>query len=181
MQNEIDKSKKSYLIKRDSRLADNLSEGEKTAIAFSYFIVKTQEKDSKIKDSIIFIDDPISSFDLNFIYHCFSLIKIHFKGAEQLFVATHNFELFNLVKGWFLRKNYKEEVCSFYMIENYVEDEKRKARIKLLEETLIKFKSEYHFLFNRLNNFAQNASPDYADFYTIGNIARRFLEIFANL
>ena len=195
IQLELDDSKKGYFIKRDGDIAKNLSEGEKNAIAFSYFIVKTKEKGFKIQEGIIVIDDPISSFDSNFIYHCFSLIKSHFKEAEQLIVLTHSFEFFNLVKNWFEQKNRKIESdnnkisneidkkpipCEFYMIENIVENQKRHASILPLEETLKKFKSEYHFLFSRLNQFINEESPDYADFYTIGNIARRFLEIYIN-
>ncbi len=190
----LDVSKKGYIIKREGKPASNLSEGEKTAIAFSYFIVKVQEKEFKIKKGIIFIDDPISSFDSNFIYHCFSVIKNYFGDAGQLFITTHNFELFNLVKGWFLRKDKKVEIynkdkkgsekktvpCEFHMIENFIKDNKRHAQLKQLEKTLLKFKSEYHFLFARLNDFVNDSSPEYADFYTIGNIARRFLEIFTN-
>ena len=192
---ELDDSKKGYIIKRDGDVAHNLSEGEKNAIAFSYFIVKTQEKGFKIKEGIIVIDDPISSFDSNFIYHCFSLIKNHFKDAKQLIVLTHNFEFFNLIKDWFGQKNHKVESdnkkiankadkkpipCEFFMIENVIENEKRCASIVALEETLRKFKSEYQFLFSRLNKFITEGTPDYADFYTIGNIARRFLEIYIN-
>lgn len=180
IQLELDDRRKGYIIKRNGQPASNLSEGEKTAIAFSYFIVKARERDFKIKDGIIFIDDPVSSFDSNFIYHCFSLIKNHFKGAGQLFVFTHNFALFNLVKEWFLRKSKSKEICEFYMIENIVKDNKRGAYLKQLEDTLRKFKSEYHFLFARLNCFLKSSSPDYADFYTIGNIARRFLEIYTD-
>lgn len=192
---ELDDSKKGYIIKRDGDVAHNLSEGEKNAIAFSYFIVKTQEKGFKIKEGIIVIDDPISSFDSNFIYHCFSLIKNHFKDAKQLIISTHNFEFFNLVKDWFEQKNRKVESdnkkitkesdkkpipCEFFMVENIIENDKRCASIVPLEETLRKFKSEYHFLFSRLNKFITEGTPDYADFYTIGNIARRFLEIYIN-
>lgn len=104
---ELDDSKKGYIIKRDGDVAHNLSEGEKNAIAFSYFIVKAQEKGFRVKEGVIVIDDPISSFDSNFIYHCFSLIKNHFKDAEQLIILTHNFEFFNLVKDWFEHKNRK--------------------------------------------------------------------------
>jgi len=196
IQLELDDSKKGYVIKRNGDIADNLSEGEKNAIAFSYFIVKTQEKGFEIKKGIMVIDDPISSFDSNFIYHCFSLIKNHFNEAEQLIVSTHNFEFFNLVKDWFEQKNRNVESdnkkitieadkkpipCEYFMIENVVEDEKRCASIVPLEVTLRKFKSEYHFLFSRLDQFINQNSPDYADFYTIGNIARRFLEIYTNI
>lgn len=192
---EIDGSKKGYIIKRDGDAAYNLSEGEKNAIAFSYFIVKTQEKGFNIKESIILIDDPISSFDSNFIYHCFSLIKNHLAEAKQLIISTHNFEFFNIIKYWFNKKNQKIESynkkiinesdkkpipCEFFMIENTIENDKRCASIVPLEETLRKFKSEYHFLFSRLNKFITESTLDYADFYTIENIARRFLEIYLN-
>lgn len=186
IQLELDDSKKGYIIKRDRQIANNLSEGEKTAIAFSYFVAKAQEKNFKIKDGIVFIDDPISSLDSNFIYHCFSLLKNYFGSVGQLFISTHNFELFNLLKKWFIEKNRsctrnkKDEVCCFYMIENYIDGDKRKARIKKLENTLLNYNSEYHFLFDLLYTFANNDSPEYKDLYTISNIARRFLEIFTN-
>lgn len=181
---ELDRDKKGYIIKRDGQPAKNLSEGEKTAIAFSYFIVKVEEKEFKIKDGIIFIDDPISSFDSNFIYHCFSLISTHFKDAGQLFISTHNFQLFNLTKEWFIKKNNKAKAekpmpCEFFMVENFTDSDVRKAKIVELDKTLRNFKSEYHFLFSLLNKF-KDVDLDYADFYTIGNVARRFFDIFAD-
>ncbi len=192
---DLDESKKGYVIYRNGQIANNLSEGEKTAIAFSYFIVKVEEKGFQIKDGIIFIDDPISSFDSNFIYHCFTLINEHFKDAGQLFISTHNFHFFNLVKEWFTHKNTKVKEdneklsrenkslkpipCEFYMIENYIDQKRRNAKIILLDKTLKKFKSEYHFLFSRLNDFLKT-NPNYADFYSIGNVARRYFEIFAD-
>lgn len=191
----LDSSKKGYVINRYGQLAHNLSEGEKTAIAFSYFIAKVEEKDFLIEEGIIFIDDPISSFDSNFIYHGFSLIQEHFKNAGQLLISTHNFHFFNLVKDWFVSKNRKvhEEnrvllkdskppkpnSAEFYMVENFIKDGKREARIIALDNTLRKFKSEYHFLFNRLQTFLKSSS-DYADLYSIGNIARRYFEIYAD-
>lgn len=182
IQLELSENKKGYVIKRNGGTANNLSESEKTAIAFSYFIVKIHENDFKADEAIIFIDDPISSFDTNFIYHTFSLIKNHFKSVEQLFISTHNFQLFNLIKEWFKGNKYNDKkikLCGFYMIENYVDLDIRKARITILDKTLESFKSEYHFLFSLLNKFS-NEEPSYADFYTIGNIARRFWDIFVD-
>lgn len=192
---ELDNHKKGYVIKRDGLLAKNLSEGEKTAIAFSYFIVKVGEKEFKIQDGVIFIDDPISSFDSNFIYHCFSLINTHFKDAGQLFISTHNFQLFNLLKEWFINKNSKTRKdndknrvnggleksmpCEFFMVENYTELDIRKAKLVMLDKTLRDYKSEYHFLFSLLNKF-KDTDLNYADLYTIGNVARRFFDIFAD-
>lgn len=183
---ELDADKKGYIIKRDDKPAKNLSEGEKTAIAFSYFIVKVEEKEFKIKDGIIFIDDPISSFDSNFIYHCFSMINTHFKEAGQLFISTHNFQLFNLVKDWFSGNNQnrrnkgKDECCEFFMVENFTESNIRKAKIVELDKTLRNYKSEYHFLFAKLKEFSEKQDTEYEDFYTIGNMARRFFDIFAD-
>jgi wobble nucleotide-excising tRNase len=192
---DLDSSKKGYLIYRDGIPASNLSEGEKTAIAFSYFIVKTEERDFKVNNSVIFIDDPISSLDSNFVYHSFSLIKEHFQSAKQLFISTHNFHFFNLIKEWFIQKNNKvieenikfkrdeEEMkttlSEFYMVESYFENERRKSRLKAMDNTLIKFKSEYHFLFNNINQFL-SINTQYGDLYTIGNIARRFFDIYAD-
>lgn len=193
---DIDGNKKNYIIKRDGQPANNLSEGEKTAIAFSYFIVKVGEGDFDKSKGIIFIDDPISSFDSNFIYHCFSLIKNHFKEVGQLFISTHNFQLFNLAKEWLINKNNttnkdnkkaktegkseKETPCEFFMIENYTESDVRKAKIIELDKTLRNFKSEYHFLFAKLTAFSQKQDTEYEDLYTIGNMARRFIDIFAD-
>lgn len=192
----LDGDNKGYVITRDGKPAKNLSEGEKTAIAFSYFVVKVEENDAKIKDQIIFIDDPISSFDSNFIYHCFSIINTYFKEVGQLFISTHNFQLFNLVKEWFLSKNNsakkdnerlksenraeKPIPCEFFMVENFTESDVRKAKIVLLDKTLRNYKSEYHFLFAKLKEFSEKQDTQYEDFYTIGNMARRFFDIFAD-
>lgn len=192
---DLDISKKGYLIYRDNVPASNLSEGEKTAIAFSYFIVKAEERDFKIGNSIIFIDDPISSLDSNFVYHSFSLIKEHFQGAKQLFISTHNFHFFNLIKEWYIQKNRKineenielkkngEELkaipSEFYMVESFYKSNKRQSKLIVLDQTLKKFKSEYHFLFNNIIQFLSK-NPEYGDLYTIGNISRRFFEIYSD-
>lgn len=193
---ELDGDKKGYTIKRDGQPAKNLSEGEKTAIAFSYFIVKIGEVNFDKSKGIIFIDDPISSFDSNFIYYCFSLINTNFKEIGQLFISTHNFQLFNLVKEWFINKNNNAKIdnkkgkpegkikkplpCEFFMVENFMELNTRKAKIIELDKTLRNYKSEYHFLFAKLREFSEKQDTEYEDFYTIGNIARRFFDIFVD-
>jgi wobble nucleotide-excising tRNase len=193
---ELDGDNKGYTIIRDGKPAKNLSEGEKTAIAFSYFVVKVGEGDFDKSKGIIFIDDPISSFDSNFIYHCFSMINTHFKEFGQLFISTHNFQLFNLVKEWFINKNNstkkdneklksenkteKPIPCEFFMVENFTESNVRKAKIVALDKTLRNYKSEYHFLFAKLKEFSEKQDTQYEDFYTIGNMARRFFDIFAD-
>lgn len=180
IQLELDGDERSYIIQRDGVVACNLSEGEKTAIAFSYFLVKTEEAGFLKEESIVVIDDPISSLDSNFVFHCFSLLKNHFTQSEQLFVLTHNFELFNLVKSWFSRMNKCEELCGFYMVENANSDDVRYAKICPLEDTLLRYQSEYHYLFIKLSDFVASGQLKYHDLYTISNVARRFLEVFAS-
>ena len=99
-------TKKGYEILRNNEdLAQgNLSEGEKTAIAFVYFITKLKENDNKISDTIVVIDDPISSFDSNHLFHAYSFLKTNCENAKQLFVFTHNFTFFKLVRDWISRK-----------------------------------------------------------------------------
>lgn len=180
IQLELDLSQRGYMIQRDGETACNLSEGEKTAIAFSYFLVKVEEAGFRKQDGVIVVDDPISSFDSNFVFHCFSLIKNHFGRSGQLIVLTHNFELFNLVKSWFCSMKKRDELCGFYMIENSSRGGERYADLCLLEDTLLKYRSEYHYLFVKLSEFATSGQPKYDDLYTISNVARRFLEIFAS-
>jgi len=52
-----------FILLRKSIPARNLSEGEKTAIAFSYFLVELESLGiQEMQKTIVFIDDPISSF-----------------------------------------------------------------------------------------------------------------------
>lgn len=183
IQIELEKDKKGYSIMRGEQPAKNLSESEKTAIAFSYFVVKVGERNFKKSEGIIFIDDPISSLDSNFIYLCFSMIQNHFKEVKQLFISTHNFQFFNLVKDWFIGKNKRkreEDIlpCEFFMVESYAVSDSRNAKIIKLDPTLEKYKSEYHFLFAKLKCFLEGNNTQYRELYTIGNIARRFFDIF---
>ena len=99
-----------FILKRGSNIAKNLSDGEKTAIAFSYFMVtlKSLLEENKLQDTIVFIDDPISSLDANHIAQISSLINsFFFKKDEnekivqcfkQLFISTHNFEFYSFLR-----------------------------------------------------------------------------------
>lgn len=182
---QLESDGKGYRIRRCGEIADSLSEGEKTAIAFSYFVAKVQERNFRVSEGIVVIDDPISSLDSNFIFHSFGLIKRHFDKAGQLFVLTHNFELFNLTKDWFNRKNVRlrqkgrPTCCEFYTVENKIENGARRGYLSPMDDTLRNFHSEYQYLFVRLSAIVGGSATGYGDLYTVGNIARRFLEIFA--
>jgi len=182
----FDPLEKGYKIQRlqAGQHAKNLSEGEKTAVAFIYFMTKLREKDNKISDSIIVIDDPVSSFDSNNIFSAYAFLKSEFAEAKQLFVFTHSFVFFKLVRDWLKGKNKKgkngepDKIKScFYAIEITPGDE-RKARLANALASLIDYDSEYHYLFQKLYSFREKIQLDLNEAFLVGNIARKLLEAF---
>lgn len=171
---EFDTENHGYKILRDGIQANNLSEGEKTAISFVYFVTKLKENDNKIEDSIIVIDDPISSFDSNNLFSSYSFLKNECGAAKQLFVITHNFAYFKLIRDWF---NPSKDRTNVYLIEANIIDNKRHSTIKTATASLTKYASEYHFIFSQVYKF-RNEELDEINAYLIGNLLRKLLEAF---
>jgi len=180
---------KKFNLMRGAELAQNLSEGEKMAIAFSHFLVKlkSDEQKGKLSNCIIYVDDPISSLDSNHIFQINSLLKeIFFElmknpskpknpfwvlKCKQLFISTHNFEFFTLLKE-LPSKHYKD---SRYFISRRGTE----SIIEKLPTVYNTFASEYHYLFGEILTFTKdpnkNTSPK---LLYIPNILRRFLEMY---
>ena len=181
---EFDQTNKGYKIIRDGERAANLSEGEKTAISFVYFVTKIKENENKIEDSIIVVDDPISSFDSNNLFSAYSFLKNECEQAKQLFVITHNFAYFKLIRDWFLNKNKKKDTSgsliiksNCYSIETKIDNQIRSSSIENANTSLTKYQSEYHFIFFKIYTFKnENINEDNA--YLIGNLLRKLLESF---
>jgi len=99
-----------FKVLRGDELAHSLSEGECSLIAFCYFMARLEDIDTKGKEVIIWIDDPVSSLDSNHIYFVFSLIENiiakPYKKADgtngynykQLFISTHNLDFLKYIK-----------------------------------------------------------------------------------
>ncbi len=162
----------------------NLSEGEKTAIAFVYFITKLSENDNKISDTIVVVDDPVSSFDSNHLFHAYSYLRTHCKEAKQLFILTHNFNFYKLVRDWFDgvnkksgHKNNEALPAFFYAIESDA-GIPRSSTIKNAEQSLTKYQSEYHYLFSRLYQFKQTNFLTMEEAFLTANLSRKLLEAF---
>ncbi|ENU4085287.1 AAA family ATPase [Enterobacter asburiae] len=176
----FDKTKKGYRIQRNGSAshARNLSEGEKTAIAFVYFAIKVGEDDNDITQSVIVIDDPVSSFDSNHLFHSYAFLKKTFESSMQLFVLTHSFSYFKLVRDWILKKNKKDKVRSrVYSVETYF-DGVRKSRVVNASGHLTNYNSEYHFLYSRLRHFKDKAHLELDEVYLCANLSRKLLETF---
>lgn len=187
---------KYFILKRDGKIAKHLSDGERTAIAFSHYMVmlKSLKDDNKLKDYIIFIDDPISSLDANHIAQVYSLITSFFfkKGLDpnlpekicifsnQLFIATHNFEFFSFINkaGVLKNKNLNRRFYITRMGNN-------SSTIKSMPKCYSDYNSEYVYLFSEINKAKEikdhlNPGELFPEekFYTLPNVIRRFLEIY---
>lgn len=80
-----------YRIQRRGKNAVGpLSEGEKTAVAFCYYLTKLEEDGRQKKNVIAVVDDPISSLDTKALNYAFSLLKRTLTDTSQLIVLTHN-------------------------------------------------------------------------------------------
>ena len=181
---------KKFNLMRGDELAQNLSEGEKMAISFSHFLVqmKSTEQKGDLGNYIIFIDDPISSLDSNHVFQINSLLREVFFDqtpdtnnpeqlmwgvkCKQLFISTHNFEFFNLLKE-LPKKHFKKD--SRY----YISRQGNKATIEKLPKVYNTFSSEYHFLFSEIRSFNRVRNKGASSkLLTIPNILRRFVEMY---
>jgi wobble nucleotide-excising tRNase len=167
---------KKFKIFRDNKEAKNLSSGEQTAIAFSHFLTRIKDDSTDISKSIIFIDDPISSLDYNHMYNTYALIRAESSGCKQLIISSHSQNFFNLIKYWL--KDEKKKDCYFYLNERIIQDNDEVSTINKLPFTLLKYKSEYQYLFSKIKTFYDKNHTDYDSLYQLPNILRRFLEAF---
>ena len=162
-----------YRILRRGKAAKRLSEGEKTAIAFLYFVVQLGDHEFDVAEGIVVIDDPISSLDSSAIYQAFACLKNAVKDAKQVFLLTHNFEFLKLLLD---RLKQTKKSASYYMIVCAETELSRVAHIGSLDQMLIDHPTEYHFLFKTLYVFKSDGKL--ATCYHIPNIARKLLETF---
>lgn len=157
-----------------------LSEGEKTALAFAYFLTKLEE-DSNIKNSqkIVVIDDPISSLDYNVLYSIYNLIyhKIYKLKKDQQYaqaiVMTHNWYFANLMYNGIVKKKKDGEGCFLEIARN----QNGKSEIRSGKKNFLE--NEYLYLFNYiLEVYDKIKNGRDVDLYGIGNACRRFIELF---
>lgn len=166
-----------FLIKRNGIIAKNLSEGEKTAIAFVYFVIHLQDENFNIDDGIVVIDDPISSLDSNSLFQAFAFLKNAVKKAKQVFLLTHNYDFLRLLLNWLKNVPNSAGKKTFYMLKNkYSVGSEREAYIAELDPELKRHESEYHYLVKLLLEFESDGTI--ASVYHIPTIARKVLETF---
>lgn len=187
-----------FEITRNGKAAYNLSEGECSLIAFCYFIAKLEEPNSKDKDLIIYIDDPISSLDSNHIFFMFSLIESlitkpvkQANGSntyryKQLFISTHNLDFLKYLKRLSIPtkkistgesdKTKSVSDHEYFMIER----NGASSNLRLMPFYLKEYITEFHYLFHQIYKCKDQADAQvsHEPFFGFGNNLRKFLEAF---
>ncbi len=171
-----------FEFRRDGVQAKNLSDGEKTAITFAYFLATLENNGASLNQTIVFVDDPISSLDSNHIYAIYALLTKRLDSCLQIFVSTHNSELYTLLKDkWFeARQQFANRAnASSYYARRFIDA--NQLWHSTLEDTpvlLRKYKSEYQFIFEQLHKFSLSQDPSPHEAYTAPNLLRKFLEAY---
>lgn len=173
-----------YRIQRRGKNAIGpLSEGEKTAVAFCYYLTKLEEDGRRKKDVIAIVDDPISSLDTKALNYAFNLLKRTLADTAQLIVLTHNMDFMNEAKKWLKGKAYprdkaKEPEASLLFIATTVSTcgTRRSSSICELPVLLREYDSEYQYLFSLVFLFSDGRADEFA--YLMPNAIRKVLEVF---
>jgi len=148
-----------------SRLKNTLSEGEKTALAFSYFLSKVTSETKNPSQTIVVIDDPISSLDDNRIFNTASIIHDTFSDYKQIFILSHNFFFLKYIFPLFR----KEKNC--YLISN--------GKIDTLPKSLQNFQTPYYYMIESIDSFIEDNDKNYDEARKyMPNYIRRVLETF---
>lgn len=165
-----------FEIRRGDSPAYNMSEGERSLIAFCYFIASLDEANTSGKKLTIWIDDPISSLDQNNIFAVFGIMKSKLDNLdkqgllEQVFITTHNLIFLRYLIAGKIIPGGKE--CFFVKrLEN-------KSQIVKMPVYIRQYGTEFNLWFENIYKCAvEEISDDNRHWYsTFGNNARRFMD-----
>ncbi|MGL2653198.1 AAA family ATPase [Helicobacter pylori] len=162
-----------------------LSDGEKTTLAFAYFLVRLKlfYKKEDLKNLVVVIDDPISSLDEQRIYNTSDIVsKINQELAGealkdedkvQVFVLTHNHtfmvRLINMVS----------KHARYFQLER----NQNQLKIVCKNEVVGYFDTFYLLLFKEVYEFAkkEKVQDDFNEAINYGNKVRILLESFLKI
>ena len=176
---QLDVRENGYVIMREGDADPLPSEGEKTAIALLYFLTSLHRDGFNIGESVIVLDDPVSSLDASSLFAAYGFIREHTNLAGQLFILTHNFTFFREVRGWFSKKKHRDgsRRAQFYMLNSSSDGQGRRSEMQKLDPLLKDYGSDYHYLFARVWRGAQQKDK-LESYYPLPNMARRLLDAF---
>jgi wobble nucleotide-excising tRNase len=185
-----------YRIERSGLPATHLSEGERTAIALLHFLASIREGVLTGNAPIVVIDDPVSSMDEGILFGISSFLwssLVENTYASQVFLLTHNFELF---RQWVVQL----EAAGRHVHGDYTVHEIRMRHRRTGSSAprrspeldpwttdrhqSSRLRSLYHFLFARVATAVIDSRPDLGlaermDLLALApNAARKMLEAF---
>ncbi|PDW42986.1 AAA family ATPase [Helicobacter pylori] len=176
---------KAEMILENSEAEMILSGGEKTTLAFAYFLARLKlfYKKEDLKDLVVIIDDPISSLDEQRIYNTSDIVaKINQELAgealkdedkAQVFVLTHNHtfmvRLINIVG----------KHARYFQLER----NQNQLKIVCKNEVVGYFDTFYLLLFKGVYEFAkkEKVQDDCKEAINYGNKVRILLESFLKI
>lgn len=165
-------------------LKHSLSEGEKTALAFAYFLSKYQyelidNQNDNEGDYIVILDDPISSLDENRLYSTALVIRDYlvprpknkeqddWDGCQQAFIFSHNLIFLKFVGNILEHKN--KNRCDLYI---------DKGRLEKLPRNLDNYQTSYFYKLEKIHSYV-DGSVSYEDIKdSLPNSIRIVLETF---
>lgn len=176
-----------FEIQRGTEPACNLSEGERSLVAFCYFIARLEDSETQGKELIVYVDDPVSSLDGNHIFFAYSLIESllakplkNDDGSNkyryrQLFISTHSLDFFKYLKR-LSKPAEKHGGTGYFMVERG----QGSSRLSPMPAYMKKYATEFNYLFGQIYNCreAENAKTCPDCFYGFGNNLRKFLEAY---
>ena len=157
-----------YQIKRNGKKATNLSKGEENAIALIYFFNTLLDVEADASNTIIVLDDPISSFEPNFYYNAIGYIREKSQQVGQVFIFTHKY---TLLKDFSLMFSDQTNQYIIQRIQN-------SPTLVNIDNLISQYHDEYAYLFKKIYEFIKNPPSDTSDYLQYPNIARRVLESF---
>lgn len=188
----VSEDRKGYVIRRGKVAAKRLSEGERNAIAFSYFLRSLEAEGVDPLRTLVVIDDPVTSMDKESLFAAFALAEERTKDFGQTVFLTHDYEYFRLQLAHLKSRreksekkiregNHAEEAFPGVAILEIAaildaESGRRMSTLRKLPPGLLQHPSEYHYLFCKVAEAVAGDDPETLPL--LGNAARRLLDGF---
>lgn len=155
-----------YCLLRNRAPASGLSEGERNAIALLHFLKGLKTEGTDLEESIVVIDDPVSSTDQNITIGLSAQIwatVAHGIPCAQLFLLTHNFEVYKLWVNAASNALSRNKARAFEFRTTTRPGANGTERIPRLENLgpsarASRMQSEYHYLFARVAGIVRESS-----------------------
>ncbi|MGL2848562.1 AAA family ATPase [Helicobacter pylori] len=186
LNSDVLENSKAKMILENSKAEMILSDGEKTTLAFAYFLARLKlfYKKEDLKDLVVIIDDPISSLDEQRIYNTSDIVaKINQElagealkdkdKAVQVFVLTHNHtfmaRLINMVG----------KHARYFQLERH----QNQLKIVCKNKVVGYFDTFYLLLFREVYEFAkkEKVQDGFEEAINYGNKVRILLESFLKI